>query len=356
MKKQGFTLIELLAVIAILGIILAITVPSIVGLIEKTTREAFLLDAKMVIKSINNKLLEDNKFDISLLDEVNIEGELNISKDNYQEVIVTKNSQGKPYLKIIGKNKWAGLTACGTYNKMKVGKSNEIECEEIETSFVCGTPVLHGGYEYKTVLIGEQCWFKENLKYTGSGSNNCLDKDFSLGFACIKGAEGTCSDYCAWDWENEILYQWRAIFGSDNPRSIENNQDKIQGLCPVGWHLPTDYEWRVLEAYVDTDLLTKNPTELPWINNGWRGVDGGKHLKTIGFGLESTNSSGFSALPAGRFTLLGVVNHIGAYAEWWSSTPVETDAFRHIVSINLDGIYRSLDEQNLAFSVRCLLD
>jgi prepilin-type N-terminal cleavage/methylation domain-containing protein len=72
MKKQGFTLIELLAVIAILGIILAITVPSIVGLIEKTTREAFLLDAKMVIKSINNKLLEDNKFDVSLLNESNI--------------------------------------------------------------------------------------------------------------------------------------------------------------------------------------------------------------------------------------------------------------------------------------------
>ncbi len=347
MKKQGFTLIELLAVIMILGIILAIAVPNIVGLIEKTTREAFLLDAKMVIKSINNKLLEDNKFDISLLDEVNIEGELNISKDNYQEVIVTKNSQGKPYLKIIGKNKWAGLTACGTYNKMKVGKSNEIECEEIEASFVCGTPVLHGGYEYKTVLIGEQCWFKENLRYT---NNDCLNNSWSNNAnACMIHTKDDCpsssSNYCDWP-DVVVLYQWKAVMNED----VEGGQ----GLCPKDWHIPTDDDWKILEAFVDSDF--KDSKEEEWNKNDYyRGKDAGKNLKSSLY-WNGSDIFGFDARPVGFRNASGALSNVGLNSDWWSSSSIDLNAWKRDIYSGYDGVYRFLYLQTFGRAVRCIKD
>ncbi|MGI6330022.1 MAG: FISUMP domain-containing protein [Bacilli bacterium] len=345
MKKQGFTLIELLAVIMILGIILAITVPSIVGLIEKTTREAFLLDAKMVIKSINNKLLEDNKFDISLLDEVNIKEELNISKDNYQELIVNINDEGKIYVKLIGKNKWAGLTACGTYNKMKVGKTEEIKCEVVEDPFICGTPVLHGDYEYKTVLIGEQCWFKENLRYTGNEEDSCLNKEWDNLQACVRVGENICNGYCGWGEKEEILYQWQAVM---------NDDETGQGLCPKGWHIPSDNEWMILEAYVDSTY--NNPLDEEWNQIGaFRGNDVGKRLKVEGYG-NGTNNVGFSAYPAGYRDTPGEFFLTGLCAFWWTSTSSGPNALGRYVDSNSMGIHRGPGIQAYGYSVRCIKD
>ncbi|MGI6330025.1 MAG: FISUMP domain-containing protein [Bacilli bacterium] len=347
MKKQGFTLIELLAVIMILGIILAIAVPNIVGLIEKTTREAFLLDAKMVIKVIENKLLENKDFDLSFLNANNIEEKLNISRANYQEIIFDEDNEGNIYVKIIGKNKWANLTACGIYNKMKVGKSNDIECEEIETSFVCGTPVLHGDYEYKTVLIGDQCWFKENLRYTNNG---CLNNSWSNNAnACMIHTKEDCQDlgsnyFCNWVEPEEVLYQWKAVMNED--------EEGGQGLCPKGWHVPTDNEWRILEAFVDSEF--NNPNEDEWsIKDHYRGFDAGKNLKSS-LSWNGLDVSGFNALPIGYRTISGDLHISGISAYWWTSTANKDVAFKRDVHSNFDSIYRSLNSPGLGCSVRCL--
>lgn len=77
----------------------------------------------MILKVIEYKILEDEDFDPTTINETNILSELNISDDNYESITVTIVS-GKPYIEIIGKNKWASFTALGNFNNMIVNDSS----------------------------------------------------------------------------------------------------------------------------------------------------------------------------------------------------------------------------------------
>jgi uncharacterized protein (TIGR02145 family)/prepilin-type N-terminal cleavage/methylation domain-containing protein len=334
LKKQGFTLIELLAVIVILAIVLAIALPSITGLIGSTTERAFLLDAKMVIKAIDYQLLEGYDLESNPIDKESFEEVLNLSAKNYESVSVALDEKDEPYVKLVGKNKWEGLTTCGTYKDMLIGKTDEIECNVPEGSssngnFVnCGDKLIDSrdypeGIKntYETVKIGNQCWFAENLRYTGKEGSSCLInsvdnwKDKSPYNACMKNIGATCTHggdyYCDWNYETEVLYQWGAIFGSGEPRTIEDNQDKIQGLCPNGWHLPTDEEWGTLIDGLNGSAGDKLKSASDWNGN---------------------NDSGFNARPAGYRYTSGTLYSVGYYANWWSSSPGDgSNAWRRYV-------------------------
>ena len=112
-SKSGFTLVELLAVIVILAIILAIAVPSISKLIDRTSRGAFESDAKMVLKAIEYKMLEDRSINLNDINESTIKTSYNIDNSNFQTLTV-KEMNDKIYITIVGKNKFAGLTVSGT--------------------------------------------------------------------------------------------------------------------------------------------------------------------------------------------------------------------------------------------------
>jgi prepilin-type N-terminal cleavage/methylation domain len=118
-KGKGFTLIELLAVIVILAIILAIAIPGISDLLENARRNAFASDAKMVIKTVEHKILQDNSFNPSTVEETNIDSLLDISNINYQ-ILTVKMMDEKVYVTIVGKNKWSNLTASGTRKNIQV--------------------------------------------------------------------------------------------------------------------------------------------------------------------------------------------------------------------------------------------
>jgi type IV pilus assembly protein PilA len=122
--KKGFTLVELLAVIVILAVILAIAVPSISNIMNASTKSSFESDAKMLLKAIDYKVLEDSSFDPTKLNESNLSTTLtNISNSNYQTVTVT-TLNGRPYVAIQGKNKWNGLVAYGSLTNMAVTDSS----------------------------------------------------------------------------------------------------------------------------------------------------------------------------------------------------------------------------------------
>ncbi|MDD2489914.1 MAG: type II secretion system protein, partial [Bacilli bacterium] len=140
MKKKAFTLVELLAVIVILAIVLAIAVPSITGIINKVTRDAFEIDAKNVIKAINYKILQDGTFETSSLNVGNLGEKLNISSNNYESLNVSKDSNNNFYVYIEGKNKWNGLVACGTYT--------DIVVEEVDNINICtGSIIVESDYD-----------------------------------------------------------------------------------------------------------------------------------------------------------------------------------------------------------------
>jgi type IV pilus assembly protein PilA len=122
-SKSGFTLVELLAVIVILAIILAIAIPGISGLINSSTKNAFESDAKMLLKQIDYKMMEDSSLNLANINVTNLDTSLNLSNSNYQTVSVT-TLNGKPYVVLQGKNKWSGLVAYGSYASMNVTDSS----------------------------------------------------------------------------------------------------------------------------------------------------------------------------------------------------------------------------------------
>ncbi|MDD4298442.1 MAG: fibrobacter succinogenes major paralogous domain-containing protein [Bacilli bacterium] len=317
MKKKEFTLVELLAVIVILAIILAIAVPGITRLIESTTKSAFTSDAKKIIKAVENKRLTDENYLPTNL------SELNISEANYNNVTFS-TIEGKVYIKIIGQNKWEGLTACGTYQNMQAGEN--VECEEpTGETWLCGDAYIdtRNNKQYATVQIGTQCWFKEDLQYN---YNSCLSKTWgdSTGnyIACRSNESSTYPSYS---------YQWEVA----------------KMACPSGWHLPTDAEWKTLEIYLG---MTQAQADA----EGWRGTDQGTKLKTSAW--SGNNSSGFTALPVGgRDTTDGLLFPVGSGGFWWSSSPSGSNAWSRGLLSFYSTVSRDSVSQANGLSVRCLL-
>ena len=109
-----------------------------------------------------------------------------------------------------------------------------------------------------------------------------------------------------------LLYIWKAAV---NGYSTEEdlNPSQIQGVCPDGWHLPSDSEWKELEMYLDMSSEEANDRD-------WRGTIEGGMLKEAGTthwafpNSGSTNETGFTALPSGIRTILGEYRYLGESA------------------------------------------
>jgi uncharacterized protein (TIGR02145 family) len=169
-----------------------------------------------------------------------------------------------------------------------------------------GIPTItYEGQVYNTVLIGAQCWLKENLNVGTMipGTQEMVDND-TIEKYCYNDEEDSCDVYGG-------LYQWDEMMQYVTTEGT-------QGICPTGWHLPTDAEWCTLEQEVDTTITCSS--------TGWRGVDGGGKLKEAGTthwispNTGATNSSGFTGLPGGERSPDGTFGSIAGYAKFWSSS------------------------------------
>ena len=129
------------------------------------------------------------------------------------------------------------------------------------------------------------------------------------------------------------------------------SSEEAQGICPQGWHIPTDQEWCTYQTLIDptTDCSTN-----------WPGYDAGRKMKsTTGWEVgNGTNSSGFTALPGALRDPNGVfLNYIGCATWWWSSTQYSaTDAYARQIYCTRDEVSREADDKENAFSVRCISD
>ena len=198
----------------------------------------------------------------------------------------------------------------------------------------CGDAVSYQGYDYATVLIGDQCWFAENLRSEHYQNGDTIHSGLSNSEWSSTTLGATATYYDTYG----RLYNWFAV-------------DDSRGLCPIGWHVPSDGEWMILEI-----ALGMSESEAHHI--GWRGTDQGTQMKTtwgwgIDGGINGTNSSGFSGLPGGyRDSENGVYYGNGYDGLWWSSTP---SFFRYMWNIHED-VRRGYLNQRNGFSVRCIQD
>ena len=215
--------------------------------------------------------------------------------------------------------------------------------EEPETAeWACGDPVSYHGYDYSTVEIGEQCWFAENLRtehynngdtIPGELSNNAWEYANSGAQSIYNNDASNLADYGR-------LYNWHAV-------------DDARGLCPSGWHVPTDGEFMALEVELGMSESDANDT-------GWRGTNEGAQMKssaTDSPAWDGTNTSGFSGLasglrnPNGQY---GFINISGLF--WTQSLSSLSVAISRALDTGNSAVNTDADEKNRGFSIRCLKD
>jgi len=224
--------------------------------------------------------------------------------------------------------------------------------------FMCGSTLTDSrdGNTYPTVQIDRQCWMAKNLAYLPSVVGSSTSSQ-SLPYYYVYGYNGTSvtdakttSIYSTYG----VLYNWQAAMAGSASSSA--SPSGVQGICPTGWHLPSDAEWKTLELFLGMTQAQADAV-------GWRGTDEGGKLKETGTthwdspNTGATNSSGFTALPGGCRNGNGAFNHIGRIGSWWSSTEVYTwDAWSRRLDSNESNVYRYYATKNLGYSVRCLRD
>jgi uncharacterized protein (TIGR02145 family) len=233
--------------------------------------------------------------------------------------------------------------------------------DEIVSDSELGTIIDYDGNSYSTIQLGDQRWMVKNLKTThyADGTEIPLVENVSdwedLGY--------DEKAYCYYNnsEKNEAriygaLYTWAAAM--NGAISSDMNPSEIQGVCPDGWHLPSDDEWKELEmslgmSQVDVDII------------GLRGSDIGSMLASSPDGwvdgyLDSNpvfGSSGFNAKPGGGRRYDGTFGHKGDNANFWTATEYSNIRAwgRHIYS-SYSSVHRYMNVKSDGFSVRCIKD
>ena len=208
----------------------------------------------------------------------------------------------------------------------------------IVPEFNCGETITHQDYAYQTVEIGEQCWFAENCRYLPSVSPTSSNSSSDDPYFYVYGYEGTDvataqsqSTYNTYG----ALYNWPAVM--------------TEGICPSGWHIPSDGEWMELEMSLGMSEAVANYTS-------YRGSPVATYMKSS-TSWNGTNSSGFNGLPGGYSYSGGSIGS-GNNAYWWSSSASgSSDSWiRHLFGLDGGNVFRDINSRFNGFSARCVRD
>lgn len=197
-----------------------------------------------------------------------------------------------------------------------------------------GTPAINDsrdGKVYPTIQIGSQCWLKKNMNVGTRINIDQTQNPNQLEKYCYSNLETNCNEYGG-------LYQWDEMMqGSETPGS--------QGICPLGWHIPTDEEWTTLTIFLGGAILAggkmKEQGTLQWLNPN----------------TGATNESGFAALPGG-YGFFAKYGFLSINAVFWTSSATSVEsAWDRILYCDYAGIGRKgTGEKTFSNSVRCIRD
>jgi uncharacterized protein (TIGR02145 family) len=218
-----------------------------------------------------------------------------------------------------------------------------------QKEFETGTVTDVEGRVYKTVKIGSQWWMAEDLAvdvYRDSASIKKINID-------LQWAEDTSGGFVISS--GNYYYNWFAV-----------NHSK--SIAPIGWHIPTDQEWKQLEIHLGMSGADADKT-------GWRGEFEGNKLKIGGpyattienqkwsnqltiNGFDFINECGFSALPNNCRLFNGTYGEPVGISQgfWWSSTEIAKDAWFRNLDYKKTNVFRSHVSKNYGFCVRCVKD
>ena len=214
--------------------------------------------------------------------------------------------------------------------------------EPDDTTWACGNSLTYWDYDYATVLIGDQCWFAENLRSTQYQTGDSIvlwdyegEVDtYGLGHYTYKDLNTANADTFG------LLYTWHAA------------THELQ-LCPAGWHTPSQQEFQNLMNATDVisgDLSSTAQVTALQSSSIW----------TLGTG---SNATGFSALPGSQRTPWGSLGYGDQYEEafWWTSDQDGFDFVNLSLAEPLNGEEKQIrfdtcDNPNDGMSIRCIKD
>jgi len=246
--------------------------------------------------------------------------------------------------------------------------SKEVDWFNCSSDSGNGREIEYGSFEYegqtyRTVVIGTQTWMANGLNYNIAGSGcygdyQCVHPSacpacYAVGGMCYgysgsyyttitnAEAQANCDRYGR-------LYDWVTAMALDASCKTSNCSDKIsakhKGICPSGWHIPTQAEWNTLSSYVENDQGCS--------------ICAAKHLKA-NCGWSSSGNGfdtyGFAALPGGGG--FGSVGSIGYYGYWWSATERDdSTAYLNFMFYGSYAVHQDNFYKFYRFNVRCIMD
>jgi uncharacterized protein (TIGR02145 family) len=206
------------------------------------------------------------------------------------------------------------------------------------------TSLTYDGRTYDLVEIDGQCWFADNL----------ATDQYRNGDPIPTGLDNTT-------WQNTTAGAY-AIYNNDPANDVTYGKlynwfttVDSRGLCPTGWHVPTDCEWMYLEGSLGMSVSDQQVV-------GWRGASEGGALKSMtNWNLPNTgasNASSFSAFPFGSRDNFGQYLYVGAIGLWWTTTNFDGNyAWTHQLEYTMSGVLRINDvTKKHGCSIRCIKD
>lgn len=222
------------------------------------------------------------------------------------------------------------------------------------------------GNIYNIVTIGSQVWMKENLKTTKYSDGTAIPL---VNTNATWGALTNLSKAYCWANDNPAnkdifgaLYTWAAAM--NGAASSTTNPSTVQGVCPTGWHLPSDDEWTQMYNFLITNgynydgtTFTNKIAKSFGATTGWQSTSATGSAGSTDYPTKR-NASGFSALPGGQRYNTGTFDFVGTiFGFWWSATEFDsTQAWYRYLYYSDTGAGRLYTNEikKGGYSVRCL--
>ena len=360
-KKPGFTLIELLVVIAIIGILATLAVVALQNSRKSANDAKTLADIRQIQTALELYFNDNGEYPLT--------GEIDNTIATGSFIYMTKvpspstsssgdcgqggdnylySSDGSSYIIQFCINSNTGGLEAG----LKVANSGGI------IPWNCGDNQFidsRDGRFYSTVQIGNQCWIAENLNVGvmlcdstpgGSSCNIAQENNSVIEKYCYNNLESNCDTYGA-------FYQW-------NEAMQYVGTEEAQGICPSGWHIPSDDEFNILKNYLQGTsehwcggVLTNIGKSLA-NNSGWTFSGTVCH---VGNDQDPNNSTGFSILATGYRHSNTVFYNMGSNAYIWTSSAsltTSSNSSSRTQNYNHSGFNTSGLSKSTAMAVRCL--
>ncbi len=202
---------------------------------------------------------------------------------------------------------------------------------------------------YNTVLIGNQIWMAENLKFLSRVTDPARSSS-SVTYFYVYGNNGedvaaakATSNYTTYG----VLYNWPAAMSL--AKSSSSNPSGVRGICPADWHLPSDAEWTQLTDYLGGTSVAGNKSKTTGTIEAGTGLWSNPNT-------GATNESGFTGLPGGSYN--SSFSGMGNSGCWWSSTKHHTEGYAWIRSLSYITSYFDYSGTAISrgLSVRCVRD